>query len=199
VTRLGGGTTGRARGRAAVLLLAGLPGQVFLYQGEELGLDEVVVPEKKRQDPLWLHSKGKQVGRDGCRVPLPWRRGRRNAGFSKAAPWLPMPAGWDGLAVDAQEASVDSMLAFYKQVLALRRRLVETLPHRLKWCPAPEGVLVYERGRLCVAVNFLARPVQIPIHGRLLIGSHPGVRHRAGHLTLPANSGAWLGPSSHPF
>jgi alpha-glucosidase len=199
VTRLGGGAMGRARARAALLLLLGLPGQVFLYQGEELGLEEVVVPEKKRQDPFWLHSKGKEVGRDGCRVPLPWRRGRRNAGFSKAAPWLPMPAGWDSLAVDAQEASADSMLAFYKQVLALRRRLVETLPHRLKWCPAPEGVLVYERGRLCVAVNFLARPVQIPIHGRLLIGSHPGVRHRAGHLTLPANSGAWLGPSSHPF
>jgi len=192
VTRLGGGVIGRTRARAALLLLLGLPGQVFLYQGEELGLEEVVVPEKKRQDPFWFYSKGKQVGRDGCRVPLPWHRGRRNAGFSKAAPWLPMPAGWDSFAVDAQEASVDSMLAFYKQALALRRRLLDTLPHRLKWCSAPEGVLVYERGRLSVAVNFLARPVEIPMRGRLLIGSHPRVRHGAGKLTLPANSGAWL-------
>jgi alpha-glucosidase len=192
VTRLGGGATGRARARAALLLLLGLPGQVFLYQGEELGLEEVVLPERKRQDPSWFHSKGTQIGRDGCRVPLPWRRGRRNAGFSKAAPWLPMPAGWDSLAVDAQEASVDSMLAFYKQALALRRRLLDTLPHRLKWCTAPEGVLVYERGRLSVALNFLACPVEIPVRGRLLIGSHPRVRHRAGTLRLPANSGAWL-------
>jgi alpha-glucosidase len=84
------------------------------------------------------------------------------------------------------------MLAFYKQVLALRRRLVEMLPHRLKWGPAPEGSLVYERGHLSVAVNFLARPVEIPIQGRLLIGSHPGVRHSGGTLRLPANSGAWV-------
>jgi hypothetical protein len=103
-----------------------------------------------------------------------------------------MPAGWDSLAVDAQEASVDSMLAYYKEVLALRGRLLDTLPHRLRWCPAPEGVLVYERGRLTVAVNFLARPVEIPVRGRLLIGSHPRVRQHGEKLTLPANSGAWL-------
>src|SRR4029077_11630147 len=100
VTRLGGGSVGQGRARAALLLLLGLPGQVFLYQGEELGLEEVVVPAKKRQDPFWTRSEGKQVGPDGCRVPLPWPRGRRNAGFSKAAPWLPMPRGWDSLAVD---------------------------------------------------------------------------------------------------
>jgi len=194
VTRLGGGSTGRARARAALLLLLGLPGQAFLYQGEELGLAEAFVPASKRQDPFYIQSKGKEVGRDGCRVPLPWRRGRRNAGFSKAAPWLPMPPGWDTLAVDAQEASADSMLTFYKRVLALRRRLAETLPNRLKWCPAPEGVLWYERGRLRVAVNFLARTVEIPAGGRLLITSHPWVRHREGKLTLPPNSGAWLGP-----
>ena len=193
VTRLGGGAIGRARARAALVLLLGLPGQVFLYQGEELGLEEVLVPEQERQDPFWIRSKGKQVGRDGCRVPLPWHRGRRNAGFSKAAPWLPMPAGWDSLAVDAQEGSADSMLAFYKRMLALRRNLVEVLPNRLTWRPAPEGVLVYERGPLSVAVNFLARPVEIPAPGLLLIGSHPRVRHSGGTLRLPANSGAWLG------
>jgi alpha-glucosidase len=192
VTRLGGGIIGRARARAALLLLLGLPGQVFLYQGEELGLEEVVVPEKKRQDPFWLHSHGQQVGRDGCRVPMPWHRGRRNAGFSKAAPWLPMPAGWGSLAVDAQEASVDSMLAFYKSVLALRRQLVATLPNRLKWRKAPNGVLAYEHGRLSAAINFLPRQVEIAAPGRLLIGSHPRVRHRQGKLTLPANSAAWL-------
>ncbi|HXC79944.1 MAG TPA: alpha-amylase family glycosyl hydrolase, partial [Candidatus Acidoferrum sp.] len=192
VTRLGGGVTGRARARAALLLLLGLPGQAFLYQGEELGLEEVVVPEKKRQDPLWIRSKGKLVGRDGCRVPLPWHHGRPNAGFSRAAPWLPMPAGWDRFAVDAQEGSADSMLAFYRRVLTLRRSWLEELPHRLSWRRAPEGVLVYERGRLSVAVNFLGRPVEITARGRLLIASHPRLRHRDDTLTLPANAGAWL-------
>jgi alpha-glucosidase len=192
VTRLGGGVTGRARARAAVLLLFGLPGQVFLYQGEELGLEQADVPPDKRQDPLYFHSGGKEAGRDGCRVPMPWHKGRPNAGFSIADPWLPMPAGWDRLAVDAQDGSSDSMLAFYERVLVLRRRLAVTLPHRLKWCPSPEGVLVYERGGLSVAVNFLARQVVIPAHGQLLIASHARVRQKDGNLTLPANSGAWL-------
>ena len=192
VTRLGGGPTGVARARAALLLLLGLPGQAFLYQGEELGLEEVVVPENKRQDPFWIRSQGKQVGRDGCRVPLPWHRGRPNAGFSKAAPWLPMPAGWDRLAVDAQEGSADSMLVFYRRTLALRRQLQDTLPHRLRWCPSPEGALVYDRGRLRVAVNFLGRTIGMPAPGGLLIASHPKVRHRDGMLILPANAGAWL-------
>jgi alpha-glucosidase len=192
VTRLGGGSMGRARARAAVLLLLGLPGQVFLYQGEELGLEEVNVPPEQRQDPFYFRSGGKEAGRDGCRVPLPWHKGQPNAGFSNAAPWLPMPAGWDSLAVDAQAESADSMLVFYKRVLALRRRLAVMLPNRLKWCSAPEGVLVYERGQLSVAVNFLARQVEVPARGRLLIGSRPLVRHRDGKLTLPANSGAWL-------
>jgi alpha-glucosidase len=192
VTRLGGGIIGRARARAALLLLLGLPGQVFLYQGEELGLEEVLVPPKKRQDPVWIRSKGKQVGRDGCRVPLPWHRGRRHAGFSKATPWLPMPSGWDNLAVDVQEGSAGSMLVFYKQVIALRRRLRDMLPNRLRWRPAPHGALLYNRGRLVVAVNFLARPVVIPLQGRLLVASSPRTRLSGGKLSLAANSGAWL-------
>jgi alpha-glucosidase len=192
VTRLGGGFVGRARARAALLLLLGLPGQLFLYQGEELGLEEADVPPDKRQDPFYIRSGGKQVGRDGCRVPMPWHKGQPNAGFSKAAPWLPMPAGWDSLAVDAQAGSAGSMLVFYQHVLALRRPLVSMLPSRLGWCPAPEGVLLYERGRLTVAVNFLARPIEVQTRGRLLIGTHPLARYRKGRLMLPANSGAWL-------
>jgi alpha-glucosidase len=192
VTRLGGGFTGRARARAALLLLLGLPGQVFLYQGEELGLEEVNVPPDRRQDPFYILSGGKEAGRDGCRVPLPWHKGQPNAGFSSADPWLPMPLGWDRFAVDAEAASSSSMLGFYQRVLALRRQLSGMLPNQLRWCPAPEGVLVYEHGRLSVAVNFLARPIDIPVRGRLLIATHPLARCRKGGLMLPANSGAWL-------
>jgi len=191
-TRLGGGFMGRARARAALLLLMGLPGQVFLYQGEELGLEEAEVPPDQRQDPMYFHSGGKQVGRDGCRVPIPWHTGQPNAGFSKTDPWLPVPAGWDRFAVDAQTGSPGSMLSFYQRLLALRRPLARTLPNRLNWSPAPEGVLIYKRGRLTVAVNFLARPVQLALPGRLLLGSQPLDTHQHGRLTLVANSGAWL-------
>jgi alpha-glucosidase len=192
VTRLGGGDVGRARARAALLLLFGLPGQVFLYQGEELGLEEVDVPDELRQDPVFLHSAGRYPGRDGCRVPLPWHRGQPNAGFSTSPPWLPVPSGWDRFAIDAQAGSAGSMLQHYKRALELRRSLAARLPDRLAWLPAPQGVLLYRRGPLHVACNFGRRPVSLEAPGRLEIGSSPLVQHRHGRLRLPASSAAWL-------
>jgi alpha-glucosidase len=198
VTRLGGGAKGRARARAALLLLLGLPGQVFLYQGEELGLDEVDVPPEARQDPLFIHSGGKQPGRDGCRVPLPWHEGQPNAGFSSTPPWLPMPPGWDRFAVDAQAGRGDSTLCFYERVLQLRRQLTRMLPDVMTWSPAPEGTLLYERGRLTVACNFLSRPMELAARGKMLIASHPLARHRGGRLSLPGDSAAWLDSLGRP-
>jgi alpha-glucosidase len=193
VTRLGGGALGRARARAALLLLLGLPGQAFVYQGEELGLEEVDLPDNARQDPVFIHSQGRQPGRDGCRVPLPWHRGLPNAGFSTTPPWLPMPAGWDQLAVDVQAGSGESMLGHFKQVLALRRRL-RALPDRIEWLKSEEGVLAYRRGLLGVACNFMARPVKLRMCGGLVTASNPLVRLRRGTLSLPPNSAAWVMP-----
>lgn len=192
VTRLGGGSLGRARVKAALMLLLGLPGQVFVYQGEELGLEEVDLDDADRQDPVFVLSGGRNPGRDGCRVPLPWRRGQPNAGFSKAPPWLPMPVGWDLLAVDAQAGAQDSMLAHFQRALALRREVVDRLLGRLEWRPAPPGVLVYERERLTVACNFSRRPVKLPKNGRLLLSSDPLAQLREAHLNLPPNSAAWV-------
>src|SRR5438093_5152 len=185
-------STGRARARAALLLLAGLPGQVFLYQGEELGLEEVDVPDERRQDPVFLHSGGKEKGRDGCRVPLPWRKGEPNAGFSTAGPWLPMPEGWARYAVYVQAAVGGSTLAHFRRTLAERRRLARRLARRLQWLTAPADVLAYSRGPLTVACNFRNRPARLPAPGGLLLGSDPLVSVRHGVLTLPGNSAAWL-------
>ncbi|HSS94529.1 MAG TPA: alpha-amylase family glycosyl hydrolase [Candidatus Dormibacteraeota bacterium] len=192
VTRLGGGSIGRARARAALLLVLGLPGQVFLYQGEELGLEEVDLPAEERQDPVFIHSEGRQPGRDGCRVPMPWDRAKPHAGFSGSPPWLPEPAGWDRFAVSAEEASAGSMLSFYKTALALRRRSSRLLPPLVRWLAAPDGVLAFERGRLRVACNFLNRQVTLPACGRLLIATAPLAALKQGRLTLPPNSAAWL-------
>ena len=91
---------GVAPARAAALLLLALPGSAYVYQGEELGLPEVLdIPDAARQDPAFRRTGGKVRGRDGCRVPLPWERGGASFGFSgtgpassPAPPWLPQPA-----------------------------------------------------------------------------------------------------------
>ena len=191
-TRLGGGAVGRQRARAALLFVLGLPGQSFLYQGEELGLEEAYVPPEARQDPWYINTKGSSNGRDGCRVPLPWSTDEPNAGFSEAPPWLPMPPGWARFAVDAQSGSPGSMLSLYRRVLVVRRRLAPWLPATITWSRAPDGVLVFNRGRLAVACNFRGREVKLPITGRLLLASHPLACQRAGRLTLPPNSAAWI-------
>ena len=119
---------GRRRARAALLLELALPGGVYLYQGEELGLEEVDdLPAELRQDPVWLRSNGAERGRDGCRVPLPWTADGPSLGFGTAPGWLPQPAEWagpDGLSAQVQRDDPASMLTFYRTALRRRRDLV---------------------------------------------------------------------------
>jgi alpha-glucosidase len=109
---------GRRRARAAALLAMALPGSVYVYQGEELGLPEVEdLPDEIRDDPLYVRSGGADPGRDGCRVPLPWSSSGSSLGFSPpgaAAPWLPQPADWVDLTVAAQADDRGSMLTLYR-------------------------------------------------------------------------------------
>ena len=72
VTRYGGGETGLARARAMAQVMLALPGAAFIYNGEELGLPNVDLPDEALQDPVWERSGHTRRGRDGCRVPLPW-------------------------------------------------------------------------------------------------------------------------------
>src|SRR4029079_15203099 len=124
-TRYGGGARGLARSRAATLTMLALPGSAYLYQGEELGLEEVDVPPESRQDPGWFRTG--TVGRDGARVPMPWRGTRAPYGLTKsgATPWLPMPDDWAPLTVAAQRQDPGSTWAFYREALRTRRRFAD--------------------------------------------------------------------------
>ena len=84
--------------RAAALLMFALPGGAYVYQGEELGLDEVEdLPDEVRQDPTFLRTGGERKGRDGCRVPIPWGGDAPPFGFGPGpSAWLPQPAGVGG-------------------------------------------------------------------------------------------------------
>jgi alpha-glucosidase len=185
---------GNRRARAAALLAMALPGAFYLYQGEELGLPEVEVPRDRIEDPMHARSGGVDPGRDGCRVPLPWSGDHPPYGFTSgvAAPWLPQPADWAALTVEAQDADPGSMLALYRSGLALRRDLPELGAGALVWRddPADErtGVLAFQRGETfaCVA-NLGPEPIPLPDHLDVLIASEPLEGGR-----LPTDATAWL-------
>ncbi|HEX6497425.1 MAG TPA: alpha-amylase family glycosyl hydrolase [Micromonosporaceae bacterium] len=184
---------GARRARAAALLLLGLPGSVYLYQGEELGLPEVLdLPDEARQDPIWYRSGGREHGRDGCRVPLPWTTGSPSFGFSPSGTsWLPQPDWFAKYAADAQWTDPGSTLRLYADALACRRDLADSLVDApLTWQESADrpDVLVYRRGELRCVTVFGDEPFDLPGEwGVVLLTSTP-LRGR----TLPGESAAWL-------
>ncbi|HVV21528.1 MAG TPA: glycoside hydrolase family 13 protein [Pseudonocardiaceae bacterium] len=190
VTRYGGGPAGVRRARAAALLTLALPGSVYVYQGDELGLPEVTdLPEDVLRDPRWTRSGHTVRGRDGCRVPIPWSGDRAPFGFSgpgAAPPWLPQPVDWAALTVEAQLADPDSMVSLYRAALLARRERPELGDGDLRWLPAPDGVLAFDRGGVRCTVNFTDSPVSLDAPGELLLASGP-VRG----AELPPDTAAW--------
>ena len=186
VTRYGGGALGLSRARAMALVMLALPGPVFVYNGEELGLPNVELPDEVLQDPVWFRSGGKERGRDAARVPIPWSGDQPPFGFStNASTWLPMPSEWASLTVERQLAEQDSTLTFFRRALELRRGFDGT---RLTWLPAPSGALIFRVGRLVCALNAGRRVIELP-SGEMLLAS--------GHIAdglLPPDTAVWLVP-----
>lgn len=178
---------GLRRARAATLLMLALPGSAYLYQGEELGLQEVSeIRDSERQDPSFFRNKGVEIGRDGCRVPLPWTAEGPSYGFGDGGAHLPQPQWFGDYAVEVQEEQQGSTLELYRQALRLRRELQAA--EELTWLESPNGeVLHFSRpGGWQVVTNFGTEPVELPT-GELLVSSGPLEGRR-----LPANSTVWL-------
>jgi alpha-glucosidase len=187
VTRYGGGVRGLTRARAALLLMLALPGSVYLYQGEELGLPEVDLPDAVLQDPVWERSGHTHRGRDGCRVPMPWTEEPPTYGFSSTPPWLPMPADWGRLSVAAAQRDPDSILMLYRTALRRRGTLPALGAGGLTWLDAPPGVLAFRRDPDVVCtVNCGRRAVRLSAYGELVLASAPVEGRR-----LPPDTGAW--------
>jgi alpha-glucosidase len=185
-TRYGGGARGLARARAAALVQLSLPGVAYIYNGDELGLENVELPDDALQDPTWERSGHTERGRDGERVPLPWSGLTPPFGFTTAATtWLPMPARWAGSTVRAQQADPASTLQLYRETLRLRRTLPGLQGRDLEWLPAPPGVLGYRRGDLAVWLNGGDSDVPLPagdlVHASGPVGS-----------ALPRDTAVWL-------
>jgi alpha-glucosidase len=184
-------STGHERARAAYLLALALPGSACIYQGEELGLWEVMdIREDKLQDPIYFRTGKQELGRDGCRVPLPWEKEGPSLGFStRHDTWLPQPQSWADVSVATQLNDASSTLHFFRSVLALRSNIFNDDEWTITWEPSPTGVLVLRRGPdfRCV-VNFSGEPFRIGDDEEALTSSSPLTDEHV----ICANNGAWL-------
>jgi alpha-glucosidase len=163
---------GRRYARSAILMLLALPGSVYLYQGEELGLPEVMdLPDSVRQDPIFFRSNGKDRGRDGCRVPLPWEADEPSFGFSLTEdpeqPWLPQPAWFAEYAVDAEIDDAASFLSLYRMALELRREHFTADAAGLEWIDGADlggrsDVFAFRRESRVCFVNCGEAPFELP-------------------------------------
>ena len=196
-TRLGGANATPAQVNALLSALFFLRGTLFLYQGDELGLEQAEVPFEALQDPFAKRAYAGGSGRDGARTPFPWTSAAPNGGFSHAAhTWLPMDPRHLARAAETQVGAAGSHHAFTRGLIALRSAWPAMKIGEAEVLDAPEGVLAVRRTQgasslLCV-VNLGATPAVFTLPG--LAGARElglGLTHdRAGdELRLPAYGG----------
>ena len=186
---------GLRRARAAALLVAALPGTLYVYQGEELGLPEVEdLPPEQLQDPMHFQSGGTDPGRDGCRVPLPWDGTQPPYGFGPAdsTPWLPA-TGVVGDTHGRRRGRATRRRCSRSTAMSSPCAAIDSSSNEnpLHWLPEPDGVLGFRRGDTACVVNLSAGPVQLPA-GTVLITSGPLDGDR-----LPVDTAAWIQLDNH--
>jgi alpha-glucosidase len=187
---------GTRRARAAAGLLLAMPGAIYLYMGEELGLPEVLdLPDEARQDPVFFRTGGAQIGRDGARVPMPWTHAAADAfGFSPpgtpAPAWMPPPADWGTYAIERQDADPDSVLALYRRLIAARREHLGSAGAEL--LDEHHDLVAIRRGDVVVACNVGRRPARcvaatglVPL---LTTGAEPD------HDVVAPDTAVWFAP-----
>ena len=131
---------GLDQARAMAMVTLALPGAVFVYNGQELGLANVELPDEALQDPTWERSGHTVRGRDGCRIPVPWSGDTPPFGFSTSTDtWLPMPPEWAALTVEKQSGDPDSTLTFFQRAIEIRHTRPEFTGNRIEWLDAPRG------------------------------------------------------------
>ena len=186
---------GTLRARSGALLMLALPGGAYVYQGEELALPEARdIPENRLTDPRWAMSNYTDRGRDGCRVPIPWKSESAGAfGFSSNLAlkpedaWLPQGNNWGQFAVETQEGDPASTLSMYRRALKIRHVESGLGDGPMSWINAGPLVIAFSRpGNFACYVNF-GEPIQLPVHSTILISSAP-----LKGLILPTDTAVWL-------
>ena len=186
---------GTLRAKSATLMTLALPGGTYLYQGEELGLPEVRdLPEDRLTDPRWKMSGYKDRGRDGCRVPLPWKS-EPTGGFGFSTndlleldqAWLPMSPWMGNFSAESQAGIAGSTLTMYREALALRKLEEGLGDGPMTWIEAGKDVVAFSRpGNFACYINFGAA-IEIPAGATVLISSGPLEGN-----SIPTDTAVWL-------
>jgi alpha-glucosidase len=186
---------GTLRAKSATLMALALPGGTYLYQGEELGLPEVRdIPEDRLTDPRWQMSNYKDRGRDGCRVPIPWKSDSGGAfGFSSnenltlQQAWLPPSSWWGKYSAESQESDPNSTLNVYRKALAIRKNEPGLGDGAMEWIDASSQVVAFRRGEdFACYINF-GMEIELPSDSEVLHSSAP---LNGNHL--PTDTAVWL-------
>jgi len=186
----------KAEAEMNLLLLTALRGNIFIYQGEELGLPQAEVPFERLQDPEAIANWPQTLGRDGARTPMPWINKAPHAGFSDVEPWLPVDPAHAELAVDVQDRDPHSTLNVARRILRLRQTHVALRTGALHLHDTPDPtsdpLLVFERGegsdRVLCAFNLGSAPVAwtLPDGWRVIEAANTDASDTT---TLPARAG----------
>jgi alpha-glucosidase len=152
-----------ARARAAAVLLLTLRGTPFMYAGEELGLEDAVIPPARVVDP---------GGRDGCRAPIPWDASAAH-GWANAETWLPWPPSPNKRNASTLRDDPTSILHLYRRLLTARRASPALRLGSWEPLTSPDGVLAYERragnDRRVVLVNYTDRSLDVSLDRDLTV------------------------------
>ena len=186
--------------KVAAMLLLTLRGTPTLYYGDEIGMRQVPIAPGQVRDPWEKNVPGFGVGRDGCRTPMQWDDSA-NAGFSAAAPWLPVAEDSAVCNVAGERGDLSSLLGLYRRLLALRRSHRALTEGAYRPLADTGDILAYERvaegGRVLVVLNLGSQPAVFPLPA----GSTSGITlvssdsNRDGHtvagsVTLHGHDGA---------
>jgi alpha-glucosidase len=192
VSRWGAGRPAALWARTLIALLTTLRGTAFLYQGQELGLNQADLPLEALRDPEGLEFWPAYKGRDGCRTPIPWEADSPHAGFTTGTPWLPVSDEHAALSVSTQGHDPDSTLHFVRRFLAWRRGIPALVTGDLVFLPAPPPLLMFTRGGcFTLAFNLGLEPVCVP-HAAAQAAFNLGATRAAGAWTLPVGCGIIL-------
>jgi alpha-glucosidase len=186
---------GRKRARAGALLMLALPGGAYIYQGEELALPEARdIPEDRLTDPRWAMSGFTDRGRDGCRVPLPWKTNSAGAfGFSENSKlnpvdaWLPQSKNWGEFSVESQDDDETSPLNLYRHALKIRKSHPGLGDGTITWLEVNNEVVAFSRPGGFVCYLNLGEAIALPENARVLVSSQP----LSGNI-IPTDTAVWF-------